>query len=123
MCARGRVNADVFIDFLKRLICNAPRKIFPVVDGHPTHKAKKTLDYVSSVPDRLRLYYLPPYSPELNPDELVWNDLKNNAVGRKVIDGVERLKREVISYLLFIQKTPARVRSYFRAPTTKYAEA
>ncbi len=65
--------------------------------------------------------FLPPYSPELNPDELVWNDLKNNSLGRKSITSLEELKREVISYLRFIQKTPERVMSYFRAPTTSYA--
>ena len=65
--------------------------------------------------------FLPPYSPELNPDELVWNDLKNNSLGRKSITSLEELKREVISYLRFIQKTPERVMSYFRTPTTSYA--
>lgn len=123
MCVKSRVNAGVFIEFLKRLIHNAPRKIFLIVDGHPTHKAKKVRNYVSSVSDRLRLFLLPPYSPELNPDELVWNDLKNNAIGRKVIHGAEHMKREVMSYLRFLQKTPGRIRSYFHAPTTKYAGA
>jgi len=69
----------------------------------------------------LELFFLPPYSPELNPDELVWNDLKNNSLGRKSITSLEDLKREVISYLRFIQKTPERVMSYFRASTTSYA--
>ena len=123
MCVKGRVNAGVFIDFLKRMIQNAPRKIFLIVDGHPTHKAKKVTKFVESVSDRLQLFYLPPYSPELNPDELVWNDLKNNAIGRKALSCVAQLKQEVISYMRFIQKTPERVRSYFNAPTTAYAAA
>jgi transposase len=120
MCVDGRVNAGVFIDFLKRLVHNAPRKIFLVVDGHPTHKAKKVQKYVASVADRLELVFLPPYSPELNPDELVWNDLKNNAIGRKVITGPQQLRGEVLSFLRSLQKLPERVRSYFRAPTTAY---
>lgn len=121
MCVDGRVNAGVFIDFLKRLIHNAPRKVFLIVDGHPTHKAKKVKAYVASVADRLELFFLPPYSPELNPDELVWNDLKNNSVGRKVITSTQQLKSEVLSFLRSLQKLPGRVRSYFGAPTTAYA--
>ena len=121
MCVDGRVNAGVFIDFLKRVAHNAPRKVFLIVDGHPTHKAKKVKTYLASVPDRLELFFLPPYSPELNPDELVWNDLKNNAIGRKAITGAQQMKDEVLSFLRSLQKLPERVRSYFRAPTTAYA--
>jgi len=121
MCVKGRVNAGIFIDFLKRMIQSTDRKVFLIVDGHPSHKAKRVGKFLETVPDRLELFFLPPYSPELNPDELVWNDLKNNSLGRKAITSVEQLKREVISYLRFIQKTPERVMSYFRAPTTAYA--
>lgn len=121
MCVKGRVNAGVFIDFLKRMIQSTDRKVFLIVDGHPTHKAKKVNKFVESVSDRLELFFLPPYSPELNPDEFVWNDLKNNSLGRKAVTCVEMMKQEVISYLRFIQKTPERVRSYFKAPTTAYA--
>lgn len=121
MCVKGRVNAGVFIDFLKRMIQTTERKVFLIVDGHPSHKAKKVSKFVETVSECLELFFLPPYSPELNPDELVWNDLKNNSLGRKGITCIEQMKREVISYLRFIQKTPERVRSYFKAPTTAYA--
>ncbi len=93
----------------------------PIVDGHPSHKAKKVSKFLKSVSDRMELFFLPPYSPELNPDEYVWNDLKNNSLGRKAITSIEEMKREVISYHRFIQKTPERVRSFFNAPTTAYA--
>jgi transposase len=121
MCVDGRVNAEVFIEFLKRLLHNADKPIFLIVDGHPSHKAKKVREFVTSVSPRLELYYLPPYSPELNPDELVWNDLKNNCVGRQAHAGPGQLKCSVISYMRHLQKTPARVASYFLAPTTRYA--
>lgn len=121
MCVDGRVNAGVFIEFLKRLLHNSPKPIFLIVDGHPAHKAKKVQEFVASVSPRLELYYLPPYAPELNPDELVWNDLKNNCIGRQAISGPDHLKSSVISFLRFLQKTPVRVASYFLAPTTQYA--
>jgi transposase len=121
MTVKGRVGAGKFIDFLKRLIHNAERMFFLIVDGHPAHKAKMVARFVESVKDRLQLFFLPPYSPELNPDERVWNDLKNNAVGRKFINSPKELNKAVISHLRLVQKSPDRVRSYFQNETTKYA--
>jgi len=121
MVTDGRVGAKVFIDFLRRLIYNAERPIFLIVDGHPAHKAKIVKKFLQEHEEKLRLFYLPPYSPELNPDERVWNDLKNNSIGRKVITSREDLKNEVISDLRSIQKSPDRIRGYFQNETTKYA--
>ena len=70
---------------------------------------------------RFRLFFLPSYSPELNPDERVWNDLKNNAIGKQAINTPDQMRGSVISHLRFIQKSPRRVRSYFKNTTTKYA--
>jgi transposase len=117
----GRVNAEVFIEFLRRLIHNRRTPVFLIVDGHPSHKAGKVKKYVETVADRLRLFFLPPYSPELNPDELVWNDLKTHILGRKAIVGPAQMRRIVLSRLRWMQKTPQHVASFFHAPETKYA--
>ena len=82
---KGGVNAAVFIDFLKRLITGAKRPVFLIVDRGPAHVAKKTRAFVESLNGRLRLFYLPPYSPDRNPDELVWKHLKADTVGRMAI--------------------------------------
>ena len=121
MVTKGRVGAQVFIDFLDRLIYNAKRPIFLIVNGHPSHKAKMVNRFLDEHKGKLRLFFLPPYSPELNPDERVWNDLKNNHIGRKVIMSPEELKREVVNELRSIQKSTDRVRGYFNNETTKYA--
>jgi transposase len=121
MVTKGRVGARVFIDFLRRLIYNAQRPIFLIVDGYPSHKAKLVDKFLDSHKGKLRLFFLPPYSPELNPDERVWNDLKNNCIGRKMITSPEDLKSEVVNDLRSIQKSPDRVRAYFQNETTKYA--
>jgi len=121
MLTPGRLGAAVFVEFLKRLIYNSERPIFLIVDGHPAHKAKMVKTFLAANDRKLRVFYLPPYSPELNPDERVWNDLKNNLVGRKVIKSPEQLKDEVISNLRSIQKSADRVRAYFQNETTKYA--
>jgi transposase len=121
MVLRGRVGAAQFIEFIKRLLHGMPCLVFLIVDGHPAHKAKMVTRFIETVKDRFRLFFLPPYSPELNPDEGVWNDLKNNAIGRQAIHSREHLHGAVISHLRFIQKSPDRVCSYFNSETTKYA--
>jgi transposase len=121
MVTNGRVKAATFIDFIKRLIHCAKGMVFLIVDGHPTHKANMVKNYIETIKDRFRLFYLPPYSPELNPDERVWSDLKNNGVGRKPIYTPEDLNVSVKGHLKMIQKTPSRVRSYFANASTKYA--
>jgi transposase len=121
MIAPGRVNAGEFIAFIKRLLIGAPGMVFLIVDGHPAHKAQHVRNFVESVKDRFCLFFLPPYSPELNPDERVWNDLKNNAVGRQVIITPDQMHGAVLSHLRFLQKTPDRVRAYFTNATTQYA--
>jgi hypothetical protein len=68
----GNVNAQNFITYLKELMHDIPGPIFLIVDGHPAHTAKATKEFVQGTEGRLSLYFLPPYSPELNPDEWVW---------------------------------------------------
>jgi transposase len=121
MVTKGKVGAKVFIGFLRRLLYKAERSIFLIVDGHPAHKAKMVEKFLAKHEGKLRLFFLPPYSPELNPDERVWNDLKNNTIGRKVITGPDELKHEVLNDLRSIQKSKDRVRAYFQNETTIYA--
>jgi len=121
MVVKGGVGAKVFITFLKRLMHSRRRPVFLIVDGHPAHRAKLVKKYVESTRGKLRLFSLPPYSPELNPDELVWNDVKNNGVARSIVNGPRDLHRVVVGRLRFLQKTPERIRSFFQAPETRYA--
>lgn len=121
MVIKGRVNALQFLEFVKRLVHNADRPVFLIVDGNPFHRAKTVKTFAEAHKDRFRLFHLPPYSPELNPDERVWNDLKNNAVGKKSIESPDQLHKNVISFFRQLQCSPARVRSYFANETTRYA--
>ena len=121
MVVEGSVGAAVFVDFLKRLLIGSRKKIFLIVDGYPAHKSKKVKEFVGSTAGKLELFYLPPYSPELNPDELAWNTLKNGIVGRSTVKSKEELKSKVIGGLRRIQKSPDLVRSFFAHEKTKYA--
>ena len=121
MCVEGKVNADVFIEFLGRLVESAGHPVYLVVDGHPTHKAAKTRKFVESTKGRLKLFLLPGYSPDLNPDELVWNNLKSQGTGKRAITGPDQLKKLVIGHLRSMQKNADLVRSFYRTPSTEYA--
>jgi transposase len=117
----GRFNAGEFISFCKQLITDVKKPVFLIVDGHPAHKAKKVKEFIKSMRGKLSLYFLPPYSPDLNPDEYVWNDVKNNGVHRKSIETKDDLKSAALSRLRHLQKSPEKVKSFFRAKNTKYA--
>jgi transposase len=118
---KGGVNADVFIEFLRRLMVGSKNKIFLIVDRGPAHVAKKTKAFVGSVSDRLRLFYLPPYSPDRNPDELVWKHLKADTVGRASITSLEDFKEKVRSSMLSLQRNPAKIRAFYQKPSLQYA--
>ena len=118
---KSGVNADVFIEFLRRLMVGAKNKIFLIVDRGPAHVAKKTKAFVAGLGGKLRLFYLPPYSPDRNPDELVWKHLKADTVGRTSITSLDDFKAKVKSSMLSLQRNPQKVRSFFQKPSLKYA--
>jgi transposase len=118
---KGSVNAAVFIEFLKRLIAGADRPIFLIVDRGSAHRAKKTQAFVAASGGKLQLFYLPPYSPDRNPDELVWKHLKADTVGRMVTTSKVDFKAKVVSSMYSLQKRPAKIRAFYQKPSLKYA--
>jgi len=123
----GTVNAAVFIDFCKRLLHDAEQigggPVYLIVDGHPAHRAKATTAFVASTDGRLKLFFLPGYSPELNPDEWVWKNVKHDRIGKTGVTSQDDLKSKVISALRRLQKLPALVRGFFRDPHLRYITA
>jgi transposase len=123
MLHEGTVNATVFIDFCKRLLRDHDGPVYMVVDGHPAHRARATTDYVASTEGRLKLFLLPAYSPELNPDEWVWKNVKHDRAGKTAVTSKDDLKATVISALRRLQKLPALVRGFFADPYLRYITA
>jgi transposase len=120
----GSCVVTVFLDFLKRLVKqNKGRKVFFIVDGHPVHKAKAVQEWVAAHGEEMALFYLPGYSPDLNPDELLNQDLKATVFKEKRPKDKQELKALLSKRLSQIQKDPERVRSYFKAKTVSYAAA
>ena len=123
MVVDGRMTAVRFIAFLKRLLHNQTRPIFLIVDQHSSHRAKAVQEFVASTDGHLELFFLPPYSPELNPDELVWNHLKTHGVRKRLLQTPQELKRYVLGHMRSSQRTPALLRGFFKKPSLRYITA
>ena len=116
-----RFTADVLLKFLRRLITSADRMVYLIIDRHPVHRARKVERWLEKNKDRIRVFLLPSYSPELNPDEFLNNDVKSNAVGRKRASNKEELLKNVRGYLSSKQRQPLIVRNFFKAKSVRYA--
>jgi len=121
MVFKRRFTAQVFIDFLGRLIRGAGRKLYLIVDGHPVHKSRAVAKWLAAREQKIRLILLPAYSPDLNPDEFLNNDVKANAVGRRRASSQDDMIADVRGYLRSTQKQPQIVKNYFHAPSVRYA--
>jgi transposase len=117
----GSFNATVFIRFCRRLLRQRRRRIFLIVDGHPVHRSAAVRDWLHANRQRIRLFFLPGYSPELNPDEYLNNDVKTNAVGRQRPASKPELIANLEAYLRDTQRRPYLVRNYFQAEPVRYA--
>jgi transposase len=119
----GNLNGPVFIDFCRRLLDDAPGPVFLVLDGHPVHRSNAVKQFAAATNGRLRLFFLPGYSPELNPDEWVWKNVKHDRIGRAGVSGLGDLKAKALAALHRLQKLPHLVRSFFRDPNLRYITA
>jgi transposase len=117
----GMLTAVLFIVMLKDLMKGRKKPVMLVVDGLPVHKAKSVAKYVQSTKGRLELHFLPPYAPDLNPDEFVWNHLKQNGTSKKPLRKNEALRERVDNDLDAIGKDKKLVKSFFKAPSVSYA--
>lgn len=121
MIFKEQFNADIFLEFLRRLLRQNNSKIFLIVDGHPVHRSKKVNHWVENHPNEIRLFILPGYSPELNPTEMLNQDVKTNAVGRKRPHNLKELLANLRSYLRSRQREPKIVKNYFKKKNVLYA--
>lgn len=119
----GRLNAARFIEFLKSFLRGRRGPVFLVVDGHPAHRAAKVARYVQSLRGRLELHFLPGYAPDLNPDEFVWNYVRQHGTAKKPLKRNESLRTRVENDLRAIKNNPGLVRSFFHASSVAYIMA
>ena len=119
----GSFTAATFIDFCRKLLHDTDGPVYLVVDGHPTHQAKTVTEFVAATDGRLTLFILPAYSPQLNPDEWVWTNVKHDRVGRTSAKTADEFKANVLAALHRLQKPPATVRAFFADPDLAYITA
>jgi transposase len=121
MVFKKSFTALFFLCFLRRLVKQANRKVFIIVDRHPVHRSRKVRQWLDKNAARICLFFLPGYSPDLNPDEMVNQDVKTNAVGRKRAHNRPQLMRHVRRYLERRRANPELVQRYFHEPSVRYA--
>jgi DNA-binding transcriptional MerR regulator len=121
MIYKNTMNSQTMIKFLKRLIKDADRKVFLVVDNLRVHHSYKVRDWLSEHEDQIELFFLPSYSPELNPDEYLNCDLKDGVHSGVPARTKKQLNKKAISHLRMLQKKPDRVKKYFKHPKIAYA--
>jgi len=117
------VNADILIDFMQRLIKDTGRKVLLILDNLRVHHSKKVMAWLKNHKDKIELFYLPPYSPEYNPDEYLNSNLKREMSKKPIPKSEKELNSNARSVLKKTQLNPARIISYFRTEYTKYALA
>lgn len=117
----GALNADILIDFLKRLVKDAGRKVYLILDNLKVHHSKPVKAWLAEHIDEIEVFYLPSYSPELNPNEMANADLKQAVTKRAPVRTKLQLVKATAGHLRSVQRQPERVKSYFEHKPVRYA--
>lgn len=117
----GALNSDILIDFLRRLIKGAPRKVFLILDNLRVHHSKPVKEWLAKHKDAIEAFFLPSYSPELNPDEMANADIKQAVTKQAPARTKLQLVKAASRHLRSVQKQPDRVRGYFQHVPVRYA--
>jgi transposase len=121
MVFKKRFRDTIFPDFLKRKVRQTKQKVFLIVDRHPVHRSIRVKRWLNGKSHRINLYFLPAYGPELNPDEMLNQDIKSSTVSRRRTRNQEELISTVRKHLRSRQRQPYIVRKYFKEQHVQYA--
>jgi transposase len=121
MIEKGRVNGKVMCRFLDRVMVGSSKPVFLIWDGHPTHKSTEVAEKIRSYKGRLRVHLLPGYSPELNPGEGVWQEVKAHRLGPAGVFTFADMKSKTLGALRHLAHRPDKIRKLFLKPSTRYA--
>lgn len=115
------LKTDIFIEFLRRLVKYSKKKIFLVLDNLKVHHSKKVQIWTQKHKKKISLFFLPPYTPQHNPDEYLNNDLKRNVNRKHIPLTKSELQGNLKSYLKSLQNNPEHIKKLFQAKEVKYA--
>ena len=116
----GALNAELFIELLKKMMRYRRKPLHLILDSLPAHKKVNVREYAASTQGMLILHFLPGYAPDLNPDELIWSHVKRTGVARRPLQMGEKLRDKIDTQLATLKKMPHLIRSFFRTPSVAY---
>ena len=115
------LNGNTFVEYLKNLVRDATYPIWIITDGYSAHHSKVVKEYLETTNGKVKIFFLPAYSPILNPVELVWNNIKAQGIARYLIHSVEDLKIKATQLLESLKSMPEKIRAFFREDSLQYA--
>jgi transposase len=115
------INVERFIDFMQRVIDSSDRKVYLIVDNLRVHHAKLVKAWIEKHKEYIAIFYLPPYSPEFNPDEYLNQDYKRNANKNKIPFNLKELRANTLEHMNALQNNPQKVANFFKHPSVAYA--
>jgi len=121
MMYQEAMNAELLIKFMTRLIKDAGRKVFLILDNLRVHHGKTVKQWLEEHKKEIEVFHLPSYSPELNPDEYLNGNLKNKVHSGIPVRNRDDLEKKTRSFMRTLQRRPAHVRRYFKHPKVAYA--
>jgi transposase len=121
MVYEQNMDADLFIIFLERLINSSDKKIFLILDNLRVHHSKIVKAWVEEHQEEIALFYLPAYSPDLNPDEYLNNDFKRNVNSKHIPTNTKELTRNTEDFMQMLSQNPQRIANYFQHEKIAYA--
>ena len=119
----GKFTADKCIECFKRFQRNRKTPVLLIIDGHPVHKSNKVKKFVDDQEGKLEMVFLPPYAPDLNPDELVWNHMKNLGTSKRPLKKGESLMSRACQDLEHIKGNKKLLKSFFQEESVLFAAA
>ena len=121
MMYQNAVNAKLLIRLMTRLIKDADRKVFLILDNLRVHNGKNVKQWLEEHKEQIEVFCLPSYSPELNPDKYLNGNLKNKVHSGKPIRNQEDLEKKTRSFMRTLVERPVHVSNYFKHPRAAYA--
>ena len=115
------INSERYIAFLQQVLRGRTRPLILIADNVSFHRSAKVRQFVRAHRTQLRMFFFPTHSPELNPDEQVWNEIKHRQLGKQPIKNKPDLKKKLYSALKSLQQKTDKIRSFFQLPDTEYA--
>lgn len=120
MVYEEKMNQQLLLDFLRRLIAESDRKVFLILDNLRVHHGKIVAAWVLKHKDEIELFFLPPYAPESNPDEYLNHALKLDVHAGDLPRTVKDIKHKIHSFMRRLQHKSTRVRAFFRYEPIAY---